>query len=109
MPTFTEIEQLEMLADIGTVTGHVDATPSGNGFINGYPVEGDYRRTSEPVQFSDGSVEIGKPYFRITGQTLIDNAIIHGMSIGIDATLWFVTAIETEESGFVRLSLSKTP
>lgn len=97
---FTDIEQAEMLAELSNQQALV------GGLV---PITVQFNIESEPVVFSDGSYEMGKPYCIATGKDVRDNSIIHGTQLTIDAVDWFVIGVQIKRTGFYNLTLSKTP
>lgn len=97
---FTDLEQAEMMAEISNKTAFV------NGLV---PIQVDFSLESEPVMFSDGSYEMGKPYCIATRKDVADNGIVHGSMLTIDAVAWFVIGVQIKRTGFYNLTLSKTP
>jgi len=96
---FTDLEQAEMMAEISTHQALV-------GLVS---ISVDFSLESEPVMFSDGSYEMGKPYCIATRKDVADNGIVHGSMLTIDAVAWFVIGVQIKRTGFYNLTLSKTP
>jgi hypothetical protein len=95
---FTDAEQAEMMAELSTHSAMVD-------FV---PISVEFSQESEPIQFSDGSYEMGKPYCVAKGKDVTDNAIKHGTALVMASTTWYVIGVQEKRTGFYHLTLSKT-
>lgn len=76
--------------------------------IGGVSVTVDFRTESEPIQYSDGSIEQGKPYCIATAADVSARSIDHGTAIVIDSITWYVIGKTQKQDGMYRLLLSKT-
>ena len=68
----------------------------------------DFRTESEPVVYSDGSIEQGKPYCIATAADVAARSIDHGTAIVIGSTTWYCIGKTQKQDGMYRLILSKT-
>ena len=89
-------------AVISAMPGATSAT------VGGSTITVDFRTESEPVMFSDGSVEQGKPYCIASSADVAANSIDHGTAITISAVIWYVTRKQQKQDGMFRLMLSNT-
>lgn len=103
----------DQIAIITAMPSAKTATVAGVGFV------ADFRYESEPVMFTDGSVEAGRPYCIMTGVDVTHAAISHGTALIIDPIdwgndsfwneTWYVIGMKKRQDGMFRLTLSKTP
>ncbi|MBC7963807.1 MAG: hypothetical protein H7Y05_12785 [Steroidobacteraceae bacterium] len=94
---FSEVEQREIIA---ALPGATSAT------LDSGTITVDFRSESEPVMFSDGSVEQGKPYCIATAADVASHDIQHGTAITIALTTWYVVGRRQKQDGLYRLTLS---
>lgn len=97
---FFATEQAELIASMpGATTATVAAVP----------ITVDFRIESGPVQFSDGSFEMGKPFCIASSDDVAARSINNGTLIIISGTNWYVIDKFQKQDGMYRLQLSKTP
>jgi hypothetical protein len=95
---FTETELLSLISALPT------ATPAS---IYWRELTVDFRNAARDVILYGGGVESTGPYCRVTPGQIEEHGIEHETVITIGTTDYLVMALNEEQSGFVRLNLTR--